>query len=89
MKEKKLNPFLSKKSFFVFCLISLTGVLIGGSIKAAVSSTSTPLESPWPQNKVKEDSFFIHWIYVEEDEIEKASEKIVEKFEKYLEVIYG
>ena len=38
---------------------------------------------------VKEDSFFIHWIDVEDDEIEKASKKIVEKFEKYLEVIYG
>ena len=39
--------------------------------------------------EVKEDSFFIHWIDVEDDEIEKESKKIVEKFEKYLEVIYG
>ncbi len=39
--------------------------------------------------EVKDDSFFIHWIDVEDDEIENASKKIVEKFEKYLEVIYG
>ena len=39
--------------------------------------------------EVIEDSFFIHWIDVEDDEIGNASKKIVEKFEKYLEVIYG
>jgi len=39
--------------------------------------------------EVSDDSFFIHWIDVEDDEIENASKNIVEKFEKYLEVIYG
>ncbi|MEN8122332.1 MAG: Na+/H+ antiporter subunit E [Bacteroidota bacterium] len=39
--------------------------------------------------EVKDESFFIHWIDVEDDKIESASKKIVEKFEKYLEVIYG
>lgn len=36
-----------------------------------------------------DESLFIHWIDVEDDEIEIASNKIVKKFEKYLEVIYG
>ena len=39
--------------------------------------------------EVIDDSYFIHWIDVEDDKIENASKKIVEKFEKYLEVIYG
>jgi multicomponent Na+:H+ antiporter subunit E len=39
--------------------------------------------------EVIDDSYFIHWINVEDAETENASKKIVEKFEKYLEVIYG
>jgi multicomponent Na+:H+ antiporter subunit E len=39
--------------------------------------------------EVKDDSFFIHWIDVESDDINAATKEIVEKFEKYLEVIYG
>jgi multicomponent Na+:H+ antiporter subunit E len=38
---------------------------------------------------VKDDSFFIHWIDVKNEDVEAASKEIVEKFEKYLEVIYG
>ena len=39
--------------------------------------------------EVKDDSFFIHWIDVESEDINVATKEIVEKFEKYLEVIYG
>jgi multicomponent Na+:H+ antiporter subunit E len=39
--------------------------------------------------EVADESFFIHWINVESEDIEAASNKIVKKFEKYLEVIYG
>jgi len=39
--------------------------------------------------EVKEDSLFIHWIDVETDEMEAAGKAIIEKFEKYLEVMYG
>lgn len=38
---------------------------------------------------VQEDTFCIHWIDVETEDIDKATEKIIRKFEKYLEVIYG
>ncbi len=38
---------------------------------------------------VKDDSFFIHWIDVKDENIEAATKEIVKKFEKYLEVIYG
>jgi multicomponent Na+:H+ antiporter subunit E len=39
--------------------------------------------------EVADDSFFIHWIDVENEDIQEASNKIVKNFEKYLEVIYG
>ncbi|MCF6334275.1 MAG: Na+/H+ antiporter subunit E [Spirochaetales bacterium] len=38
---------------------------------------------------IKNDSLFIHWIDVSSTEIEGAKKKIVENFEKNLEVIYG
>jgi len=36
-----------------------------------------------------EDRLFIHWIDVESADINEATKQIVQKFEKYLEVIYG
>ena len=39
--------------------------------------------------EIKEDRLFIHWIDVRSDDINEATKKIVQKFEKYLEVIYG
>lgn len=39
--------------------------------------------------EVKDESFFIHWIDVQSDDIDAATKDIVKKFEKYLEVIYG
>ena len=39
--------------------------------------------------EVIEDSFFIHWIDVQEIDIDRASKDLVEKFEKYLAVMYG
>ena len=38
---------------------------------------------------IKDDSLFIHWIDVTSTDIEGATKKIVDSFEKYLEVIYG
>jgi multicomponent Na+:H+ antiporter subunit E len=39
--------------------------------------------------ETKDDSLFIHWINVSSPDIEAATQEIVSKFEKYLEVIYG
>ena len=39
--------------------------------------------------EVDGEDFFIHWIDVETTDIEKATSKLVAKFETYLEVIYG
>ncbi len=39
--------------------------------------------------ETKGDSLFIHWIDVSSPDIEAATQEIVHKFEKYLEVIYG
>lgn len=38
---------------------------------------------------IKDDTLYIHWIDVKTLDAEKASEQILGKFEKYLEVIYG
>ncbi len=38
---------------------------------------------------IRDDKLYIHWIDVKSDDIEKATNEIVRKFEKYLEVIYG
>jgi multicomponent Na+:H+ antiporter subunit E len=37
---------------------------------------------------VEEDTFYIHWINVENDDVEQATQDLVSKFEKYLEVLY-
>jgi len=39
--------------------------------------------------EVSGESFFIHWIDVQDEDIDAASNTIVKTFEKYLEVIYG
>ncbi len=39
--------------------------------------------------EMKDDLFYIHWIDITSDDIEGATESIVRKFEKYLEVIFG
>ncbi len=38
--------------------------------------------------QVEDDTFYIHWVNVEQDDVEKATEALVRKFEKYLEVLY-
>lgn len=38
---------------------------------------------------IKDDTLYIHWIDVKTLDAEKATEQILGKFEKYLEVIYG
>lgn len=39
--------------------------------------------------EIKDKSLFIHWIDVSSSDMETATKEIAEKFEKYLEVIYG
>jgi len=39
--------------------------------------------------ETKDENFYIHWIDVSSPDIEEASHQIVQKFEKYLEVIFG
>ena len=39
--------------------------------------------------EIVDDSLFIHWIDVENADVQEASNKIVKNFEKYLEEIYG
>ena len=38
---------------------------------------------------IRDQYLFIHWIDVSQDDKQDPTEKIVRKFEKYLEVIYG
>jgi len=39
--------------------------------------------------EMRDEYFYIHWIDVTSDDIEGSTQKIVTKFEKYLEVIFG
>ena len=39
--------------------------------------------------ETKGDHYYIHWIDVTTQDVEKASNEIVSKFEKYLEVMFG
>ena len=39
--------------------------------------------------EIQDDSLFIHWIDVKSTDVNKSTKLIVEKFEKYLEVMYG
>ncbi len=39
--------------------------------------------------ELKDDTIFIHWLDVKGDNMEEHTNAIVNKFEKYLEVIYG
>ena len=38
---------------------------------------------------IKEDMLYIHFVHIDEDDVEAYAKSIVRKFEKYLEVIYG
>ena len=38
--------------------------------------------------QVEGDTFYIHWINVDNVDVEKVTEELVAKFEKYLEVLY-
>ncbi len=38
---------------------------------------------------IQDQYLFIHWIEIKHDDLEGATEEIVRKFEKYLEVIFG
>jgi multicomponent Na+:H+ antiporter subunit E len=39
--------------------------------------------------ETRDDYYYIHWIDVTTQDVEKASREIVSKFEKYLEVMFG
>ncbi len=39
--------------------------------------------------EIKGEHLYIHWIEITEDDIDGATHAIVQKFEKYLEVIFG
>ncbi len=38
--------------------------------------------------QVEEDAFYVHWINADTDNAEQATQELVSKFEKYLEVLY-
>jgi multicomponent Na+:H+ antiporter subunit E len=39
--------------------------------------------------EIRDDILYIHWIEIQEGDIEGATQKIAARFEKYLEVIFG
>ena len=82
--KRVLSPSLPIKPGIVEVKTKLTSKF--GRMLLANSITLTPGTLTV---EVKDDSFFIHWIDVQEMDIDRASKDLVEKFEKYLMVIYG
>jgi multicomponent Na+:H+ antiporter subunit E len=79
-----LNPQLPIKPGIVKVKTNLRSRL--GRIILANSITLTPGTLTV---EIREDNYYIHWIDVTTEDIERSTEIIVRKFEKYLEVIFG
>lgn len=73
-------------------------------INPGIVKVRTKLKSPWgrimlansitltPGTMTVEtdgEDFYIHWIDIQSDDVESATQQIVSKFERYLEVIFG
>lgn len=57
-----------------------------GKLVLANSITLTPGTLT---TEIEGENLYIHWIDITEDDMDGATKEIVEKFEKYLEVIFG
>lgn len=79
-----LNPRLPINPGIVKVKTNLKSEL--GRIVLANSITLTPGTLTV---ETKGEYFYIHWIDVTAENIDESSEKIISKFEKYLEVIFG
>jgi multicomponent Na+:H+ antiporter subunit E len=73
-------------------------------INPGIVRVKTRLKSPWgrivlansitltPGTMTVEtegEDFYIHWIDIQSEDVDSATQKIVSKFERYLEVIFG
>jgi multicomponent Na+:H+ antiporter subunit E len=82
--RRVLTPSLPIRPGFVMVKTKLKSKI--GKLVLANSITLTPGTLT---AEVKGNHLYIHWIDITEDKIEGATKEIVEKFEKYLEVIFG
>jgi multicomponent Na+:H+ antiporter subunit E len=82
--RRVLTPSLPIKPGIVEVKTKLTTPM--GRLLLANSITLTPGTL---SVEIAGDTLFIHWIEVCAEDSQTATEKIVRKFEKYLEVIYG
>lgn len=64
--------------------IVLVKTKLKGDISKLILANSITLTPGTFTLDIIDDNYLIHWIYVESDNIEKASELIPEKFEKYI-----
>lgn len=55
-------------------------LLLANSVTLTPGTLSVEFDGEW---------LYVHWVNMETDDIEEASEKIVRGFERYLEVMYG
>lgn len=82
--RRVLSPGLPINSGIVEVKTKLTSpmgrMILANSITLTPGTLTVDIES---------DSLYIHWIDVKSDDINAATDAIVRKFEKYLEVIYG
>ena len=54
--------------------------MLANSITLTPGTLTVELDDEW---------IYVHWVLVESDDIEAATQKIVSGFESYLEVMYG
>jgi len=79
-----INPKLPIKPGIVKVKTKLTSKIAKTILANSITLTPGTLTVD-----IKDEYLYIHWIEIKHDDLEGATQHIVEKFEKYLEVIFG
>jgi len=79
-----INPKLPIKPGIVKVKTKLTSKIAKTILANSITLTPGTLTVD-----IKDEYLYIHWIEIKHDDLEGATQHIVAKFEKYLEVIFG
>ena len=82
--RRVVNPRLPIKPGIVKVKTNLTS-----SIAKTILANSITLTPGTLTVDIQDEYLFIHWIEIKHEDLEGATQDIVKKFEKYLEVIFG
>ncbi|MBI9054481.1 MAG: Na+/H+ antiporter subunit E [Bacteroidales bacterium] len=78
-----------KPSLLINSGIVKTKTVLKSKMARMILTNSITLTSGTLTVDIEDDILYIHWINVESEDIDIATEKIVKKFEKILVKIYG